>query len=103
MILSAFDGKIDRSVYFRKCNFGVRRSVPSICKLEIQFNEVNWASNGSLNIYARSMPVASYTGDIEVDTSVEIDFPPDEKELTFQFQLAQGSIHRFEFPILAFS
>ena len=90
---------MQRSDHFsRKCNFGVRRSVPQVCKLEIQFNEVSWASSGSLNIYARTMPVASYIGNIETDTSVEIEFPPDEKELTFQFQLDHDGSLDLNFP-----
>ena len=33
------------------------------------------------------MLVASYFNETEIDTSVEIEFPPNENELTFEFQL----------------
>ena len=60
--------------------------------MEVQFNEINWASGLSLNITSRSSnSLASFTGQIEVDTSIEIDFPSNENELTFEFQLNEGS------------
>ena len=60
--------------------------------MEVQFNEINWASGVSLNITTRSSnSLASFTGQIEVDTSIEIDFPSNENELTFEFQLNEGS------------
>ena len=65
----------------------VRRSVPSICKLEVQFKKFDWESGVSLNVSTRSMLVASYFNETEIDTSVEIEFPPNENELTFEFQL----------------
>ena len=60
--------------------------------MEVQFNEINWSSGVSLNISTRSSnSLASLTGQIEVDTSIEIDFPSNENELTFEFQLNEGS------------
>ena len=60
--------------------------------MEVQFNEINWSSGVSLNISTRSSnSLASLTGQIEVDTSIEIDFPSNENELTFEFQLNDGS------------
>ena len=65
----------------------VRRSVPSICKLEVQFKIFDWQSGVSLNVSTRSMLIASYFNETEIDTSVEIEFPPNENELRFEFKL----------------
>jgi hypothetical protein len=65
--------------------------------VEVQFNEINWASGVTLNITTRSSnSLASFTGQIEVDTSIEIDFPSNENELTFEFQLNDGSPEAIE-------
>ena len=65
--------------------------------MEVQFNEINWASGVSLNITTRSSnSLASFTGQIEVDTSIEIDFPSNENELTFEFQLNEGTPKEME-------
>ena len=65
--------------------------------MEVQFNEINWASGVSLNITTRtSDSLASFTGQIEVETSIEIDFPSNENELTFEFQINEGSSKEME-------
>ena len=65
--------------------------------MEVQFNEINWASGVSLNITTRSSDLlASFTGQIEVETSIEIDFPSNENELTFEFQINEGSSKEME-------
>ena len=65
--------------------------------MEVQFNEINWASGVSLNITTRtSDSLASFNGQIEVETSIEIDFPSNENELTFEFQLNDGSPKEME-------